>query len=136
MSVHAAGVTIVVLNWNHAEETIVCLDSLRVAELGGASVLVVDNGSRDGSVAAIRARFPQQEILALPENVGFAGGNNAGIRHALARGAEAVLLLNNDTDVAPDFLPPLLEALNSNPRCAAVSSAVLRRDRPHMIDVA
>jgi GT2 family glycosyltransferase len=131
-----AKVGIVVLNWNGAAETVACLDSLAAATLDGAAILVVDNASEDDSVAQIRARFPGQEILALPENEGFAGGNNAAIRQLLERGVSAVLLLNNDTRVAPDFLPPLLETLAREPRCAAVSSAIRRLDRPDMLDVA
>jgi GT2 family glycosyltransferase len=129
-------VTIVVLNWSRAADTVACLESLGAADLQGASVLVVDNGSRDGSVAILRARFPDLQVIALPENRGYAGGNNVGIQAALDAGAGAVLLLNNDTRVAPDFLPPLLEALNSSPLCAAVASAVIRADRPDMHDVA
>jgi GT2 family glycosyltransferase len=134
--VTTAGITIVVLNWNRRDDTLACLASLARAELGGARVLVVDNGSRDGSVEAIRGRFPEVEVLALPENRGYAGGNNAGIRAALEAGAEGVLLLNNDTEVAPDFLPPLIDALASSPTAAAASSAVHRLDRPELLDVA
>jgi GT2 family glycosyltransferase len=72
----------------------------------------------------------------LPQNSGYAGGNNAGIQAALADGAHAVLLLNNDTEVAPDFLSPLLWALNSDPHVAAVSSAILRMDHRELLDVA
>jgi GT2 family glycosyltransferase len=134
--VNAAGVHIVVLNWNRRDDTIACVESLRAAELGGASVMVVDNGSRDGSVAALRARFPDLRVLELPENRGYAGGNNAGIRAALDAGAEGVLLLNNDTRVAPDFLGPLLQAMNASPWTGAVSAAILRMDNPEMLDVA
>jgi GT2 family glycosyltransferase len=134
--VTAANVTIVVLNWNLRDDTLACLASLDRADLGGASVLVVDNGSTDGSAAAIRAAFPRVTVLPLPENRGYAGGNNAGIRAALAAGAEGVLLLNNDTEVAADFLPPLLDAMESLPGVAVVSSAILRMDRPEMYDVA
>jgi hypothetical protein len=134
--VTADRVTIVVLNWKRPAETIVCLESLAAADLGGASILVVDNGSADGSVETIRARFPGVSVLALPENRGYAGGCNAGIRAALEAGAEGVLLLNNDTRVAPDFLVPLLDAMNSSPTAGAVASAVLRHDRPDMHDVA
>ena len=129
-------VTIVVLNWNGGSDTVECLESLAAADLQGATVLVVDNGSRDDSLARIRARFPAQRILALPDNRGYAGGNNAGMRAALESGAGAVLLLNNDTRVAPDFLPPLLSALHDSPRAAAVTSQILRQDRPEMLDVA
>ena len=129
-------ITIIVLNWNRKAETLACLESLEKADLGGATVLVVDNGSRDGSVEAVRERFPHREVIALPENRGYAGGNNAGIRAALERGAEAVLLLNNDTVVSPDFLPPLLWALDTSPYNGAVCSAIHRIDRPEMLDVA
>lgn len=132
----AEEITIVVLNWNRRDDTLGCLESLAQAQLDGASVLVVDNGSRDGSAEAIRARFPATRIIALPENRGFAGGNNAGIRAALEAGAGGVLLLNNDTRVSPDFLIPMLWALDAYPRAAAVCSAIHRLDRPEMLDVA
>lgn len=131
-----ADVTIVVLNWNRRDDTLACLDSLARADLGGAQVLVVDNGSRDGSAAAVRERFPAARVVPLPENRGFAGGNNAGIRVALDGGAQAVLLLNNDTRVSPDFLPPMLWALDAYPVAGAVCSAIHRQDRPEMLDVA
>jgi GT2 family glycosyltransferase len=133
---HAAGVRIVILNWNGVDETVACLESLGRANLGGASIMVVDNGSTDGSVETLRRRFPDLDVLALPRNLGFAGGNNAGMRAALADGAEGILLLNNDTRVAPDFLPPLLDAIGSSPTAGAVSSAIFRMDRPEMLDVA
>jgi len=128
-------ITIVVLNWNRRDDTLACLDSLAQAQLGGAKVLVVDNGSRDGSAAAVHARFPDVRVLELPENRGFAGGNNAGIRVALDGGAQGVVLLNNDTRVAPDFLPPLLWALDAYPVVGAVCAAIHRQDRPEMLDV-
>jgi GT2 family glycosyltransferase len=125
-----------VLAWNRVDDTLACLESLAAAQLGGARVTVVDNGSRDGTVERVRAAFPTVAVLALPENRGFAGGNNVGITAALDAGADGVLLLNNDARVVPDFLPPLLDAIASVPRCAAASSAVFRLDRPELIDVA
>jgi GT2 family glycosyltransferase len=129
-------VVIVVLNWNRADDTTTCLTSLAGADLRGARVLVVDNGSHDDSVRMLRERFPAQRILALPENEGYAGGSNAGIRAALAEGAQAILLLNNDTTVARDFLQPLVQAMNESSIAAAVSSAVMRMDVPELMDVA
>lgn len=134
--VHPEKVAIIVLNWNRREETLACLESLAKADLCGASVMVVDNGSRDGSVEAIRQRCPWARVLPLGENRGFAGGNNAGIRAALQDGAEAVVLLNNDTVVFPDFLHPLVWTANSGPRIAGVSSVALRMDQPELIDAA
>ena len=104
-------VVVIVLNWNGRDLTLDCLDSLLAVQTRAAamSVLVVDNASNDDSVEATRARYGDAvEILVTPENLGFAGGNNAGIEHALARGADYVLLLNNDTLVAPDLIDHLL----------------------------
>src|SRR5262245_64755150 len=131
-----ADVAVLVLNWNKRDVTLACVASLTAADLGGATIWVVDNGSADGSVEAIRARFPAVRTVALPENRGYAGGNNAGIRAALETGARAVLLLNNDTEVARDFLSPLLEVLNGDPRTAAVSSAIMRLDSPTVLQQA
>ena len=130
------GVFVIVLNWNRREETITCLESLERADLQGATVMVVDNGSRDGSVEAIRERFPWVRLVPLGENRGFAGGNNAGIRIALNEGADAVVLLNNDTIVFPDFLLPLIWKANEEPRAAGISSVALRMDSPQVIDAA
>jgi GT2 family glycosyltransferase len=131
-----SNVVIVVLSWNRREETLECLESLRDAWWGGATPLVVDSGSRDGSVEAIRDRFPEVRVIALPENRGYAGGNNVGIQVALEMGAGAVLLLNNDTKVAGDFLGWLVQSLNEHPMAGAVSGAVLRIDSPEVLDVA
>jgi GT2 family glycosyltransferase len=131
-----ADVAIIVLNWNRREETLACVQSLHEADLGGASIYVVDNGSRDGSVEAVRERFPDVHVIALPTNQGFAGGNNAGVRAALDAGARAVFLLNNDTIVAPDFLAPLLDSANNNELVGAVSSVTLRMDKPELLDAA
>lgn len=130
------GVTVVVLNWRRADDTIACVQSLGDAGIAPARILVVDNGSHDGSADRVRAACPGVVTLDLPENRGFAGGNNAGIRRALADGADAVLVLNNDTRVAPDFLRPMLAVLEDSPEAAGVCGAVFRQDRPEMLDVA
>jgi GT2 family glycosyltransferase len=96
--------TAVVLNWNGGEDTLAALESLQ-----GLPVVCVDNGSTDGSPDAIAARFPSVELVRTGVNLGFAGGNNVGIRRALAGGADWVLLLNNDA-VAEPGLPAALEA--------------------------
>ena len=127
---------ILVLNWNQPQATRACLESLRRADLCGGEIIVIDNGSRDDALAALRAAEPTLRILALSENRGYAGGNNAGLRLALAEGAERVLVLNNDTLVAPDFLTLLMAALDSWPEAAAVCAAVHRADRPELLDVA
>ena len=118
---------IVVLNWNGAEDTLALLrtlDRCRRPEGWSASVMVVDNGSGDGSAARIAAEFPRVELLALPANLRFAGGNNQGVKRALAAGADAVMLLNNDTEADPALLERLLIALDQNPEAGAAAPLI------------
>lgn len=117
----------VVLNWNGLADTRALLPTLarcRVPEGWEHRVLVVDNGSTDGSAEALRAEFPWAEVLALGENRRFAGGNNAGLRQALARGADAVMLLNNDTECDPGLLERLLLALDEDPAAGAAAPLI------------
>ena len=76
---------------------------------------MVDNGSTDDSVRTIREQFPSATIVETGRNLGFTGGNNVGMPWALRRGADFALLLNNDTEVAPDFLRCLVEVMRRNP---------------------
>jgi GT2 family glycosyltransferase len=94
----------VVLNWNGGDDTLAALGSLREVE-----TICVDNGSTDGSAERVAERFPEVELLRTGDNLGFSGGNNVGIRRALERDADWVLLLNNDA-VADPALPAALEA--------------------------
>jgi GT2 family glycosyltransferase len=88
--------------------------------------LVVDNGSADGSAEAVRERFPWVELIALEENLGFAGGNNVGLRRAKGRHA---LLLNSDTIVLPDALEACVRYLDAHPRVGVVGPQLLNPDR-------
>ncbi|MBN1888605.1 MAG: glycosyltransferase family 2 protein [Thermoflexales bacterium] len=102
---------VVILNWRRPDDTLACIQSVQASRYPNTRLLVVDNGSGDESVSRISAAYPGVALLALPENLGFAGGNNAGIRHALEGGAELVLVLNNDTVVEPDTLSELVRGL-------------------------
>jgi GT2 family glycosyltransferase len=100
----------VVLNWNGGEDTLRAVESLR-----GVETIVVDNGSTDGSAAEVERRFPQVELIRTGANLGFAGGNNVGIRRALERGADWVLLLNNDAVADPGVAAALERAAAARP---------------------
>ena len=118
---------VVVLNWNGAEDTLGLLATLarcRMPEGWALQVLVVDNASSDGSSEKIAAAHPDVEQLALGENRRFAGGNNAGLERALAAGADAVMLLNNDTEADPGLIERLLLALDQDPRAGAASPLI------------
>ncbi len=107
-------VGVVVLNWNQEQDTGECLESLRLVRDAPLRVILVDNGSARDSVDRLERRFPEAIVIRLDENCGFAAGNNVGIERALQEGVSHILLLNNDTLVDPDFLRPLLRALDGN----------------------
>jgi GT2 family glycosyltransferase len=117
-------VVAVVLSWNRREDTLACLRSLAAAD-PAPQVIVVDNASTDGTPEAVRRVFPAMELIENPDNLGFAEGNDVGIRHALAHGADHVLVLNNDTEVDPGFLAPLLEEAARRPDAGALSPKIL-----------
>jgi GT2 family glycosyltransferase len=117
-------VTIVLLNWNRWRDTLACLTSLQRLSYSRFEILVVDNASDDDSIANLRAVFPQLEILVNPRNLGFSGGCNAGIRKALAKGADYVWLLNNDTVVQNDTLTRMVDAAECDEGIGAVGSVL------------
>lgn len=116
-------VVAVVVSWNGREDTLDALESLR-----GIDTVVVDNGSQDGSADAIAERFPDVELIRAGVNLGFAGGNNAGIRRALDHGADWVLLVNNDATVEPGLVEALAAAAESRPDAGVLACKVLYAD--------
>lgn len=101
-----------------------CLEALLQSRPVAPTVLLVDACSPDGSGARLHRRFPQVEYLGLTENLGYAGGNNAGIEYALARGATKVLVLNDDAEVLPETLALLEEALDADPGASAAAPTI------------
>lgn len=126
-------ISIVVLNWNGRDDTLACLDSVTCLSGGPYSVIVVDNGSTDDSVAAIRQQHPCVEVIETGQNLGFAGGNNVGIRRALDSGADFVLLLNNDTEVDPGLLNAFVDAARQRPDAGVFSAKIYFHADPQRI---
>jgi GT2 family glycosyltransferase len=100
----------VTLAWNRCGDTLECVASLGQSSYRPLRILVCDNGSTDGTSAAVHSAFPQVEVLELRQNLGFAAGANRGLRHAFAAGADHVLLINNDTTVDPLMIEHLVAA--------------------------
>src|SRR5258708_15285816 len=117
---------IVIPNWNGRDLLEKYLPSVRAAaeRVPGSEVIVVDNGSTDGSAAFIRERFPQVRVVALEKNLGFGGGSNAGFRAARH---DVVVLLNSDMRVEPVFLRPLLDGFTDE-RVFSVSCQIFFSD--------
>jgi hypothetical protein len=127
-------VACIVLNWNGWKDTVECLDALRECTYSELTIIVVDNGSTDDSAARIRAAHPEILLLASEKNLGFAGGNNIGIRHAMAHGAEYLWLLNNDTKPEPAALSALVAKALTDPSIGAVASISYYAHEPSAVE--
>jgi GT2 family glycosyltransferase len=125
---HLPVVWIIVLNWNRREDTVQCISSLRQLDYPAYRILVVDNGSTDGSPELFRT-LAGVDLVANERNLGFAAGNNVGIEYALERGADYVLLLNNDTTVSPSLVSTLVEVAEADRQIGIVGPIVYYADR-------
>jgi GT2 family glycosyltransferase len=118
-------VGILILNWNNYPDTSKCLESLTGLSYGNYQLILIDNGSKDGSDRELHADYPEIPFLALEKNLGFAGGNNAGLRYGQEQGIPYLLLLNNDTEIIQgDFLDRMVLEMEADPELAAVGPMV------------
>ena len=125
-------VSVVIVNWNGKHLLGECLDSLRVQTFRNYEIILVDNGSQDGSAGFIQERYPDVTLVVLRQNRGFAGGNNAGIRCAAGT---YIALLNNDTSVDPSWLACLISEAEENANSVGMwASKILSHDNPAIID--
>jgi len=114
-------VSIITVNYDHPEVTCELLASLRRITYPNIEIIVVDNASPNDDPGIIKQNFPEILFIQSKENLGFAGGNNLAIREAKG---EYLLMINNDTEVEPGFLEPLVEKFRDNPRIGAVSPKI------------
>jgi len=117
-------IKIIVLNWNGKKDTLECLSSLEALSSKPEEIIVVDNGSQDGSQEAIRQQFPSVTLIETGQNLGFAEGNNVGIRYALSKKCDYIFLLNNDTVVDPDILKSFTLAMKEYPQVGILGANI------------
>ena len=115
---------IIVLSYNGGKLIKNCLKSLQKVDYQNLSIVVIDNNSQDDSVKKIRVLFPKVTVIENSDNIGFAGGNNIGIRYALKNKADYVLLLNQDTEVEPDFLIELIKIASKDSQIGLLSPLI------------
>jgi len=122
-------VVVVILNWNGGDLTLRCIESLRQSHYPDSQVLVVDNGSTDGSLEEIVKSCPEADIIKNPRNLGFAEGCNQGIAWGLNWGADYVMVLNNDTWMDPHMISNLVAAATAHDdRVAVIPKIYLASD--------
>ena len=129
-------VHIVVLNWNGKSDTVECLTNLQSVSYPNRKIVVVDNGSTDGSEEAIKAAFSDVTFIQTGENLGYAEGNNVGIRHAMECGADFIFILNNDTITDANVVTALVAQAEKNPNAAILGPKIYFYERPDIINSA
>lgn len=122
---HMPEITVIILNWNGKHFLADCLCATRRQTFRDFETILVDNGSTDGSGEYVRTQFPEVKLLALPENLGFTGGNIAG--YAQASG-DLIVLLNNDTEAHPNWLEEIHRASQSYPDAGSFASKMMYFD--------
>jgi GT2 family glycosyltransferase len=126
-------VSVILVTWNQQEDALACIASLEKTAHTPLDILVVDNGSRDDTVSAVRRAFPHVSIIEAGQNLGFAAANNLGIRAALDQNPAFVFLLNTDTVVDPEIFVHLLRAAESDPGLGVLGPKMYFFDEPARI---
>ncbi len=124
---------VMLLNWNDADNSLACLRSVFELDYPNFRVLVVDNGSADGSEQAILTAFPQVELVANGRNLGFAGGANVGLERARRHGAAYVLFVNNDTILDRQLLSELVRSAEAHPRAGLLTPKIYFHHDPTLV---
>jgi len=126
-------VYVIILNYNNLRDTVETINSVLAMKYDNFKVLLVENSTDHTVIDAIRVQFPDIEILETGRNLGYAGGNNAGILHAMRQEPEYIFVLNNDISVEPDALVNLVHELEINRDCAACQPLVMYSENPDVI---
>jgi GT2 family glycosyltransferase len=129
-------IDVIILNTNRRQDTLECIASLAENTFRNFRIILLDNNSTDGTKEAVRSAFPEVQIVELSENHGYAGNNNVGIQLALEQKADWILVLNEDTILAPDSLQHLIDVGESDPSIGILGPMVYHWDEPDVIQSA
>ena len=124
---------IIIVNWNSYNVTAPCLASIRSLNYSNYEVVLVDNGSEDGSGEDLKKNFPEIIFLKNEKNLGFTGGNNTGIRYAIDQHFDLIMLLNNDTIIDPSFASTLIDTLENDKSIGAIQPKILYNQERNII---
>ncbi len=117
-------IAVILLNWNSFEHSSNCIQSLQLCDYPNFEIIVVDNGSADGSGNLLKTKFPEIILISSPTNEGFAAGNNRGFSYAIEQQIPYAMMLNNDVFVEPDFLSQLSNYMELHPDCGAIQPKI------------
>lgn len=126
-------VAIVLVNWNSYHDTLECVDSIKESTYKNLKIIVVDNGSVDGSVKRLEERSNEYQLILSAENTGFTGGNNLGIMCIMSMGADYILLLNNDTFIENSAIEKLVNSARGDTSVGVVTPKILFHPDRHLI---
>jgi GT2 family glycosyltransferase len=121
-------VYLLVLNYGSPEDCVECIAAVRRVNFPDTRLLVIDNASPDNSVERLRPMLQADELLVLPENTGYAGGNNEGMRIALENGADYIFIINPDVRIGPDSISSYLAVMENDPTISALNPIQLAGD--------
>jgi GT2 family glycosyltransferase len=124
---------VVIPSFNRADDLIACIDSLNIAGIKDEQIQVIDNHSQDKTAELLDTYHPKVNVKSLSENLGATGASNIGFELALAQGATHVLRLDSDTIVDPDFITPLIDAIQTSPDIGVVAPKIYYYDPPQKI---
>jgi GT2 family glycosyltransferase len=123
----------VTLGFNNAGDTVECLQKLAESNYGNMRLMLVDNGSSDGTVAEVAQALPSVKIVKIGRNIGFAAGFNVGIQEALSQGADYVFMINNDTVVSPDLVAGLVSEGEGHLSAGIIVPKIFYHDHPDVV---
>ena len=126
----------IILNTNRKMDTLACIQSIEENHYPNIQIVVLDNASNDGSVGAIKTRYPQVSILVLNENKGYAGNNNVGLEFAIKLNPDWIFVLNEDIILEKDALDLMMREASENPKAGIIGPLVYHFDEPEIIQSA